>query len=629
MAHKTVDLALRILRSLVGKGPHGIDDAKYWLWHGFSSTAISDLNAILQNPKNRSSTKASAAFELARWFCGLREYEAAQRYLRLCDHRPRGRKSFRIRFTKVQAEVIAAVGSEFEKENFIDDHFFESDVEFHLALANVARTTERVYPELDPVETLNRAYISNRLSPIKKISEELPHSIDNLTSRNAVRSSVPADELVSIIMPTWQAASTVETAMRGLAEQSYPNLEVIVVDDASEDGTADVVEAFTRNDKRFRLVRSPDNIGSYACRNLALAHVRGDFVTVQDADDWSHPEKIASQVSHLQRSDAPYNLAMWVRTDNELRFRSNDVYSSRLIGPDHSSAMFRSAILEKSGGWDNVRISADTELMWRIETSFGRPHGTFKSRRVLANCPLSIGRIEEKSLTRLSQTHISTIRFGVRSEYRDAAAHWHDKFATHKTKGTLERHETLFPVPSFIKSMRRNEPDPDFMIIADFHSPDLDHQNFRLLRAIVEARQGHCAIFHYPDYEAAGSVSISAPVRGYAWEHGVRIVVAGEHLSAEHALIPDVTLLRYPLDNPPKLTTKDAKLADGRRGDASRAANPETIKSLLKRNAISVQGETGIYISPGDLLLDVQRLSHDVTNVAESGERPSAGRAAT
>ena len=74
-----------------------------------------------------------------------------------------------------------------------------------------------------------------------------------------------------------------------------------MVDDASSDGSAAVAEGFVPADPRFRLIRQPVNLGGYAARNRALAAARGEFVTVQDADDWSHPERIARHLADLQR----------------------------------------------------------------------------------------------------------------------------------------------------------------------------------------------------------------------------------------------------------------------------------------------------------------------------------------
>jgi glycosyltransferase involved in cell wall biosynthesis len=607
MARSLVKRTFKQIIGLLGlEGPR-IDRAKYWIWHGFSESAIRELNAILENPRSSTSRRAAAAFELAWWFCGLEEYETALRYLDLSSRNSRLSLQRR-RLGKILAAVLAATGTESEKQRFIEEHRLERDLDMRLALANVARTTQLSYPELDPLVTLNEAYASNGLCQIRKIDDDAPHSIDNLTGQGSTKSFGETDDLVSVIMPAWRAASTIKTAMRSVAEQSYPNLEVVVVDDASEDGTPEIVDAFARSDSRFRLVRLRKNIGSYACRNLGLSHVKGKFVTVQDADDWSHPNKIAAQISHLRGSGAPYNLAMWVRADNALHFRSNDAYSSRILGPDHSSAMFSYQILEKFGGWDNVRISADTELMWQIESSVGRPREHLKSRRILEDCPLSIGRIDPSSLTRQSRTHISTIRFGVRNEYRDAAAHWHDRLSAHQDrKQRLKRNDTLFPVPAFIKARHDREPDPGVMVIGNFDVREFDHENFRLLRAIAESKAAPCAIFHYPDYEVQASVKLSSLVRSYAWDHGIRIVVSGEQISVGLVIMPDARLMRYRLDSPPKVTTKFLKISNCNEIFAEDPKNKTSLGSRLARHSILVESGIEYKMTVEEIIRSISR----------------------
>jgi hypothetical protein len=96
----------------------------------------------------------------------------------------------------------------------------------------------------------------------------------------------PADApRLSILVPTWNAAATVERALASvLAERSMP-LELVVVDDASTDGTADLVAALAERDPRVVLVRLPANGGVSNARNRGLATVRGEWLGFLDADD--------------------------------------------------------------------------------------------------------------------------------------------------------------------------------------------------------------------------------------------------------------------------------------------------------------------------------------------------------
>ena len=107
-------------------------------------------------------------------------------------------------------------------------------------------------------------------------------------------------ELVSVIVPAYNAAATIGETLRSALAQTYPQLEVLVVDDGSTDATADIVRSFVARDPRVRLLQQA-NAGVAAARNLAIAQSRGAYVAPLDADDLWHPQKIALQLEALRR----------------------------------------------------------------------------------------------------------------------------------------------------------------------------------------------------------------------------------------------------------------------------------------------------------------------------------------
>ena len=104
-------------------------------------------------------------------------------------------------------------------------------------------------------------------------------------------------ELISVVIPAYNRERTIERAISGVLAQSYPNLEVVVVDDASRDGTAARVEAL--EDPKVRLVRHEKNRGAAAARNTGVTQARGRLVAFQDSDDDWLVEKLARQAAHL------------------------------------------------------------------------------------------------------------------------------------------------------------------------------------------------------------------------------------------------------------------------------------------------------------------------------------------
>ncbi|WP_072016251.1 glycosyltransferase family 2 protein [Leptolyngbya sp. KIOST-1] len=104
--------------------------------------------------------------------------------------------------------------------------------------------------------------------------------------------------LVSVVVPAFNAAAFLAKTLRSVCEQTYQNLEVLVVDDGSTDATAAIVREFMTTDGRVRLLQKP-NSGVADARNLGIRHSRGEFIAPLDADDLWQPENLEKQVGYL------------------------------------------------------------------------------------------------------------------------------------------------------------------------------------------------------------------------------------------------------------------------------------------------------------------------------------------
>lgn len=106
--------------------------------------------------------------------------------------------------------------------------------------------------------------------------------------------------LVSIVMPSFNAANTVVEAIESVLQQTYSRWELLIIDDASHDATWAIVTSMAEQDKRIRCVRLPKNSGGPALpRNVGIEKARGEFLAFLDADDHWLPEKLAIQVKSL------------------------------------------------------------------------------------------------------------------------------------------------------------------------------------------------------------------------------------------------------------------------------------------------------------------------------------------
>ncbi len=104
---------------------------------------------------------------------------------------------------------------------------------------------------------------------------------------------------VSVLMPCYNAASTIEECLESLACQSFTDFELVAVDDGSTDSTPDILAAWAERDRRFRVVTRPHQ-GIIAALNAGLDVCQAPYVARMDADDRAHPERLARQVGYLE-----------------------------------------------------------------------------------------------------------------------------------------------------------------------------------------------------------------------------------------------------------------------------------------------------------------------------------------
>ena len=94
-----------------------------------------------------------------------------------------------------------------------------------------------------------------------------------------------AQPLVSIIVPVYNGEKTIERCLRSIQNQSYSNIEVLVVNDGSSDHTDRIIKKYAQRDSRFRYIEK-ENTGVSDSRNVAMAEAKGDYFQFVDGDDW-------------------------------------------------------------------------------------------------------------------------------------------------------------------------------------------------------------------------------------------------------------------------------------------------------------------------------------------------------
>lgn len=106
-------------------------------------------------------------------------------------------------------------------------------------------------------------------------------------------------KLVSIVMPMFNAVAHIGEAIESVVNQTYPDWELLVIDDCSTDLSVELVKAWSKSDPRIRLITSPKNSGPAVARNLGIDSACGDYLAFLDSDDYWHASKLTQQIKFM------------------------------------------------------------------------------------------------------------------------------------------------------------------------------------------------------------------------------------------------------------------------------------------------------------------------------------------
>lgn len=188
------------------------------------------------------------------------------------------------------------------------------------------------------------------------------------------------EPLVSVVLPTYNGGATLPDAVRSILNQTYQNLELIVVDDASTQDIPAALVEFAASPK-LRIIRNEKNSGLAASLNAGIAVARGSFIARMDDDDYSLPSRLAEQVKLLQAQPEIDVVGTGVAFyDRELHFIRDHLFPAdheaivrflRRGNPlAHPTVMFRREFIQRAGGYDaRLRRMEDLELWGRMARS--------------------------------------------------------------------------------------------------------------------------------------------------------------------------------------------------------------------------------------------------------------------
>ncbi|HXD76394.1 MAG TPA: glycosyltransferase family 2 protein [Puia sp.] len=179
--------------------------------------------------------------------------------------------------------------------------------------------------------------------------------------------------LVSVLMTAYNREKYIREAIESVLASTYPNFELVIVDDASSDGTVAIAQEYAARDERIRLFVNPTNLGQFENRNLAARLSKGKYLKYLDSDDLLYPTGLDVLVSMMERfPEAGYGLCSLIQDDRrpypflltpEQAYRRHFIEGVPIFQKAPLSSIIKRTAYDAVGGFTNPQGEGDYE-MW-------------------------------------------------------------------------------------------------------------------------------------------------------------------------------------------------------------------------------------------------------------------------
>lgn len=440
----------------------------------------------------------------------------------------------------VFSELLLHLGHFEEALTAISRSGLESDrpVQAALVQANVARARSSEHHWLDALNALYRAggFVEIRLRP----------GPEDRLSRLETLATEPADgPLISVVMPTHNGAEYIEAAIRSVLGQSWSNLELIVVDDGSDEANRHALDSLAAT-HGFRLLRHERPLGAYQARMAGFDAASGEFFTVHDDDDWSHPQKLETQVKHLLANPAvTANMSYMVRIDDQgdfLRINDNPEWNQR----NYSSLMIRRDDVTRFGMWDVLNRGADAEFHDRLKVLTGAPVAAVEGP------PLSFMRARSGSLTS-GEIRRGALDFG-RQTYGLLYGEWHARLAEmarDERRAEIEvfrdRARQCFSVPANFKPGNRRIRPNEFEVVycTDLRFPGGNSSLTSAELRATAARGRRVAVMHVASPILRAPRPMHPGIAEVVREYDIPVIALEDEVLTDLLILRNPSILQY------------------------------------------------------------------------------------
>ncbi len=177
--------------------------------------------------------------------------------------------------------------------------------------------------------------------------------------------------MVSVIIPMYNSARNIEECIDSVINQTYKDIEIIVVDDKSTDDSVRIVEG--KKDDRIRLIKLPNNSGVSTARNEGIKKAKGEYICFLDSDDYWVNDKLERQIEFIEKHNYSFifggylylknGKALMVHVPSSLNY--NQALKNTIIHTN--TVMFNMKNLKKEDIFmPNIRMGQDTATWWQV-----------------------------------------------------------------------------------------------------------------------------------------------------------------------------------------------------------------------------------------------------------------------
>ncbi|WP_169837742.1 glycosyltransferase [Salipaludibacillus agaradhaerens] len=521
------------------KAEQRVTKFKRKLEEGFEKRILKELEKDIQRVDNHYLVSLSA-WELVLWYARKQTYFNKLKALDCIKIMGKSgyKSSLKHKKTIIEAELLHALGMS-EKaisilENFPETHY--SSIDENFAKANICEDPQ------EKIGYINRVFNKYDQCVLSKEGLQVEETLFNQLriDYECCEESIGGKDLpkVSIIVPVYNAENSIKTVVNSLINQTWSNIEVIIVDDGSTDETLNIIRYLAERDSRISCYSTEEYSGNYSARNIGLKVATGEYVTVNGPDEWAHPQKIAYQANHLMHNpDVIANTSLQVCVTEELSFMRVENEVTEYTFSNKSSLMYlREKVIEKLGFWDMVSFGGSQEFVSRLIRIFGQ-HALVN----LTNGVYSFRKADSTSVV-LDGCLYKGWQVNAYKEYAESHDHYHESGGN--LKYPFPQEVRPFPIPAPMKPKRvvnKGERRHFDVIIAS---------EFRLLGGTnmsnieeIKAQKQHglkTGLVQLSRYDLNSVERINPQVRETIDGDRVEMIVYGEKVSC------DVLIVRHP-----------------------------------------------------------------------------------